>query len=171
MGPLLDVRKVLDRVSVACNVPKRTVTRINGELKLALAEENREAETREEDATLSDNEAGDEEHGVSTSKKIKISTPRSTPLGSQRSKPVTGLDEFAKSAIRRHILQYYERQEIPTLVKLECSLKNAGLFDGGRTSLYKIVRELGFVYKKLNHRRVLMEKPTVALLRCQFVCT
>lgn len=37
-GVLLDVRKVLERVSSTCNVPTRTVTRINFELKPALRE-------------------------------------------------------------------------------------------------------------------------------------
>lgn len=165
MGPLLDVRKVLERVSAACNVPKRTVNRINAQLKSALSEGGEETETAEEDTT-SDVDVG---LGVSSSKKIKISTPRKNPGGPQRKKTVTGIDEFGKSAIRRHILQYYERQEIPTLRKLQNSLKQAGLFDGGKSSLCKIMKQLGFVYKKYNHRRVLMEKPSIALLRCQFL--
>lgn len=163
MGPLLDVRKVLDRVSAACNVSKRTVSRINAELKSAVREETEPIEVDTTDRE--DNEVCE----VSASKKIKITTPRKTPGGPRRNKKVTGLDEFGKSAIRRHILQYYERQEIPSLDKLLSSLMNAGLFDGGKTSLYHTIRELGFTYKKYDNRKVLIEKPTIALLRCQFL--
>lgn len=165
MGPLLDVRKVLERVSAACDVSKRTVVRINAQLKSALSEGGEGTEITEE------NTAGDVdmELGVSSSKKIKISTPRKNPGGRQRKKTVTDIDEFGMSAIRRHILQYYERQEIPTLKKLENSLKQANLFNGGKSSLWKIMKQIGFVYKKYNHRRILMEKPSVALLRCQFL--
>lgn len=108
---------------------------------------------------------------ASTSKKTRIitRTPRKNPNGGDRKRFITGLDEFDESAIRRHILGYYERQEVPTLTKLKASLKGAGLFNGGITSLWKIVKKLGFIYKKFNSRKVLMEKPSVALLRCQFL--
>ena len=172
MGPLLDVRKVLERVSAAYNVSKRTVLRINSQLKSAQTEEGGGTNHVEEDEEEEDDEHNinlENESAISATKKIKISTPRKTPDGPRRIGKVTGLDDFTKSAIRRHILAYYDKQEIPTLLKLKISLKNAGLFDGGTTSLNHIIKELGFVYKKFNHRRVLMEKPPVALLRCQFL--
>lgn len=169
MGPVLDVRKVLERVSAACGVPKRTVTRINAQLKLALSAENEETSTNEQIESLTENTVEEEACAVSATKKIKILTPRKTPGRQHRERRVTGIDEFGKSAIRRHILQYYERQEVPTLEKLKTSLKNVELFDGGQSSLYKVIRDLGFVYKKFNHRRILMEKSDIALLRCQFL--
>lgn len=167
LGPLLDVKKVLERVSAACNVSKRTVIRINAELNDAKNKGNEETTHVEEDNMTGDE--GNEVRNNSAAKKIKLTTPRKTPGGHNRKSTVTDIDEFGKSAIRRHILQYYERQELPSPDKLQHSLKAVGLFNGGKTSLYKIVRQLGFTYKKFNHRKVLMEKPSIALLRCQFL--
>lgn len=171
MGPLLDVTKVLERVSAACCVSKRTVLRINAQLKLVERTEEEEAEEGGEEGGEEGEDEGEEGNGrlVHTSKKLKIRTPRKTPDGPTCIRKVTGLDDFAKSALRRHILGYYDRKEVPTLAKLKTSLNNAGLFNGSQTSLYRVIKELGFVYKKFNHRRVLMEKPSVALLRCQFL--
>lgn len=86
-----------------------------------------------------------------------------------RDKPVTNLDDFAKSAIRRHVYEYYARRELPTLNKLLRTLRENSLFEGGKTSLSIVLREVGFRFKKINKRKVLMEKADIAILRCQFL--
>lgn len=169
MGPLKDVKKVLERVSEACGVPIATVKRINVERKKTVElnvndhqpdnDENIEADVEEPDSIVANS---------SRKRRIILSTPRKNKLRA-RERPVTNLDNFGKSAIYRHIVRYYERKEVPTLKRLGDSLKEAGLFQGGKTSLVKILNEIGFAYKKFNNRKVLMEKPSVALKRCQFL--
>ncbi|GBP13803.1 hypothetical protein EVAR_102502_1 [Eumeta japonica] len=56
----------------------------------------------------------------------KLSTPNK-----RTKKPITDLDNFGKDAIRNHIYDYYRRMELPTLLKLLKSLKEADLFKGG----------------------------------------
>lgn len=170
-GPLKNVKKVLERVSDACgpSVSLRTVKRINAQLKAIKSGLNKPEEEENEEPAA-------EEVGLNTDipqpsakkRRITIRTPRKNkhPL---RSRPTTDIDDFDKSAIRRHIMNYYERREVPTLRKLHFSLRETGLFHGSLSSVRKIVKGLGFVYKKFNSRKVLMEKPSVALLRCQFL--
>jgi transposase len=169
MGPLKDVTKVLERVSEACGVPIATVKRMNVERKKAVELNDHQLEN-DEDIDEAVIETPDSTCASTTTRKRRIilSTPRKNKLR-VRERHVTNLDDFGKSAIRRHIVSYYERKEVPTLKKLGHSLKEAGLFCGGKTSLAKVLKELGFVYKKFNNRKVLMEKPSVALKRCQFL--
>lgn len=166
MGPIIDVRKVLERVASACKVPYRTVRRINSELKEAVKDDGGEdgASSRLETAT---DDIEEEEAPIAKKSRTIIRTPRKNRESHNCS--VTNLDDFQKSAIHRHILAYYERKEVPTLRKLLVSLKDADLFHGSRWSLSQVIKSIGFVYKKFNSRKCLMEKPSVALLRCQFL--
>ena len=82
---------------------------------------------------------------------------------------MTYIDDFDKSAIRRHVVDYYRRKEVPTLRKLQASLKDAGLFKGCLQSLSNVLKNIGFKWKRFDKRKVLMEKPSVALSRCRFL--
>jgi transposase len=172
MGPLKDVRKVLERVSDATKVPKRTVERINAQLREINKRTEIEAEviTNENNCLASELDEANLQASTSTKKRrVVIKTPRKNTKGTPKRRPVTGLDSFQLSAIKRHVLEYYERREVPTLKKLQSSLKERGLFGKSESSLRSILTKIGFVYKKFNGRKVLMEKPSVALLRCQFL--
>ncbi|XP_064100794.1 uncharacterized protein LOC135211413 [Macrobrachium nipponense] len=87
----------------------------------------------------------------------------------KRSKPVTGLDDFDKCLLRRIILQFYERKEIPTINKVLSEMRERTGFKGGRESLRKIVKEIGFQYAKLDGRKFLMERYDVQCLRTRFL--
>lgn len=173
MGPLKDLKKVLERVSDACNVPFGTVKRINLQLNKAATssaieqtfEDNTEAEVTEQPTE-------DVEQVTNSSEKrrrVLITTPRKKASNTPRNRPVTEVDDFQKSAIRRHIMAYYEKKEVPTLRRLQGSLQDAGLFKGCKSSLATVLTNLGFAYKKFNCRKVLIEKPSIALKRCQFL--
>lgn len=176
LGPLKDVKKVLERVSDACGVSYGTVKRINTQLKDEITVQSNETEQAscEDDtetvaAESSTQDGGDVTNSLQKKRRILISTPRKKNPQTPRNRPVTEVDDFGKSAIRRHIMGYYERKEVPTLRRLQVSLKEAGLFNGGKSSLATVLKDLGFAYKKFNTRKVLMEKPSIALKRCQFL--
>lgn len=171
MGPLKDVKKVLERVSDATQISKRTVERINAQLRdIKRHQLEVEAIHNEEDTCVRETDNAESQDPTSTKKmRVVITTPRKTPKGTPIRRPVTGLDSFQLSAIKRHILQYYERKEVPTLKKLMSSLKDTGLYSKSESSLRYILKKLGFVHKKFDKRKILMEKPSVALLRCQFL--
>lgn len=84
-------------------------------------------------------------------------------------KPVTNIDSFTADAIRRHIYAYYAEKRVPTIRQLLISLNSAQLYEGGKSSLHKILKALGFAYMKLNNRVVLLEKPDIVLKRVMFL--
>jgi transposase len=163
-GPLIDVKKVLQRTADACGVSLRTVENIKAEVRAARAVIDASVAPNEDDSGTAMEIAENEQH---TPANVVLSTPRKkTPKARNK---VTCLDEFDKSAIRRHIMTYYDRKEVPTLSKLMVSLKEAGLYTNGKTSLRIILKELGFRYKKFQKRKILLEKPSVSLMRCSFL--
>lgn len=84
--------------------------------------------------------------------------------------PVSEPDSFQLHAIRLHIYNYYRRQEYPTLHKLMTSLAEADLYHGSQTSLYSLVtKKLGFKFKKINGRKILLERTDIAALRAKFI--
>ena len=82
---------------------------------------------------------------------------------------VTSLDDFDKCAIRRTVLGFYERHEIPTLQKIQEELKAKISFNGGITSLRKILLEIGFKFAKVDGRKFLMERNDVVAARNKFL--
>lgn len=64
----------------------------------------------------------------------------------KRKSPVSSLEAHTEDFFRRHIYNYYRRfQSLPTLKKLLQSMKDDGLpFNGGKTSLAKVLQKLGF---------------------------
>lgn len=68
-----------------------------------------------------------EHYGSNGMEQHKLSSPNKKRLMPHK---VTAVDSFDADAIRRHIYDYYERKEYPTLKKLTVSLRDCGLFHG-----------------------------------------
>ena len=82
------------------------------------------------------------------------------------------MDDFDCDAIRRTIHEFYAKKEYPTLDKLLQILKEKELFTGGRISLWKLLRKIGFrynSYKKVNDKRCVYEQPKIILQRHQYL--
>lgn len=92
-----------------------------------------------------------------------------TPKKKRRTKPVTDIDTFDADAIRNHIYGYYSRNEYLNRKKLLASLREAGLFSGGKTALTKILKDIGFSYKKTDKRKILLERYDIILKRISFL--
>ena len=58
------------------------------------------------------------------------------------------LDRFSQDSIRQKIYEMYSGKEHVTLDKLLPILRDADLFDGQRTVLKEILKDMGFGYKK-----------------------
>lgn len=174
-GPLLDVKKVSERVAAACDISLRTLGRIRVQLKQGISDEARtnEADPETEDVAR----ATDQTQGVPDTEDVASETDETHALPQlctpRRKKSfrsvVTDMDDFQKTAIRNHVLQYYKRKEVPTLRKLKSTLLQANLFKGCIRTLAKVLKSLGFKWKKLDNRKILIEKPSVALQRCRFL--
>lgn len=89
----------------------------------------------------------------------------------KRKKPVTDLDDFDKSVIRRMINGFYLVEKcLPTLPKLHSKLVKDIGFNGGKTSLRTVIKQLGFKWKKTrNNRHVLIEQQHIAFHRHEYL--
>lgn len=106
---------------------------------------------------------------VAASTSQKISTPRKKR---KQEKKIT-LDDFDLCAIRNKIHEMYTvRKEVPTLGKLLVQLKTDINFPGGRTTLWKIIRQIGFRFKKCkSNRKLLMERHDIVAWRYRYLTT
>ena len=109
---------------------------------------------------------------LQTDKKNQLRILRVSPVYRQRLSPILGtIDEFDKEAIRREILAYYERGELPTLDSLLQAVKKPPIsFKGGRASLWRLIKSIGFRYKKhCTNRAILMERSDIVAARSKFL--
>lgn len=98
--------------------------------------------------------------------------PFTSPVYKKRTQPVRDkLDDFDKECIRREILAFYERGEVPTLRELLKKVKEEPVsYTGGETTLRTIVREIGFKYSKVGSgRAIIMEKGDIVVKRNKYL--
>lgn len=107
-----------------------------------------------------------EKLGGSGMEENKLSTPNKKR---EKKCTQTEADSFDVDAIRNHIYRIYAENEIPTLKKLNNTLKETGLFHGSETSLWRLLRKIGFRYKKCDKRKIVMERSDIVLARCSFL--
>ena len=79
------------------------------------------------------------------------------------------MDDFDCDTIQRTVHEFYAKKEYPTLDKLLQILKEKELLTGGRISLWKLLRKIGFRYKKVNDKRYVHEQPKIILHRHQYL--
>ena len=79
-----------------------------------------------------------------------------------RTRVRVNLDDFDVRAIRREIHSFYTRKVYPNLTSLLKILRDKGVFQAGRSTLYKIVRLIGFRYKvRTDGKRYIYEQPRI----------
>jgi len=88
-----------------------------------------------------------------------------------RRKIKTDIDEFDKCVIRRTINEFHTTEnERPTLQSLLSVLKKRINFSGGKWALWKIIRDLGFRWRKSeNNRKILIEKDDIRAARLAYL--
>ena len=64
---------------------------------------------------------------------------------------------------------FYEKEEYPTLKKLLSILREKGLFCGHRTTLWKLLRRIGFTYKKVQNKMYVYEQPRIIECRHKYL--
>jgi len=138
-------RKVQCRVALATGFSERTVRRVVKESK---------------SLSSSENANGD---GSSVS-----FPPKKAP---NRPKPKTGLDILTQCLVRKIIHKIYVNEKtVPTIKKIHQKLVEEIGFKGGSRSAHKIVKELGFYWKKTKAKTfVLLEKNEIRLKRIEYL--
>lgn len=87
-----------------------------------------------------------------------------------RTKRVTGLDDFDKDVVRQTVQEFYDRGEYPTVAKLRVRLIEKINFSGCVKSLWVILKNMGYSYKKGNNgRKFLMERNDIIASRMIFL--
>ena len=79
-------------------------------------------------------------------------------------------DSFDIDTIRRTIYGFNERKEHLTVTKLLDTLRKDGTFKGKRTLLQRLMREMGFKYKRVDDRRYYYEQPHIIDQRRHYLC-
>lgn len=128
--PKIPLKKARDRTAAATGVSIRSVSRINKELHSLR---------------------------VSEDKPKSFLTPNKSR---KRQKPITDLDQFDECVVRRVVYEFYiTEKRVPTLKLLQIALQEKINFTGCVESLRKILKKLGFTFRRAeNNRRVLIEK-------------
>ena len=82
----------------------------------------------------------------------------------------TALDDFQKDVLRRTILQFYDDGQYPTAKKLTIAMREKINYKGSVSSMYGILKNLGFRYRKCNDgRKFLMERGDIVAARIKFL--
>lgn len=84
---------------------------------------------------------------------------------------VVGLKHDVDKSCEYHVnlFLYYFLEEPVTLNSVVVKLKEQKILDIGRTTLYRLLKKMGFNYIRDNNRRSLMEKPNIRILRFRFL--
>lgn len=142
---VVPARKVQRRTAMATGFSERTVRRIVKESKSLKGV---------------DNLNGDDRAVTFPPRKV-----------ANRPKPKTGLDQLTKSIVRKIVHGIYVNEKtVPTIKKIHQKLVQEIDFKGSSRSAHKIVKELGFLWKKAKSKKfVLVEKHDIRLRRIQYL--
>lgn len=139
--PNIPLKKARDRTAAATGVSIRSVSRINRELTSLKVSE-------------------DEVKSFLTPNKNR-----------KRQNPVTDLDQFDECVVRRLVYDFYiTEKRLPTAKLLQIALKEKIDFTGSVSSVIKILKKLGFKWKRAqNNRRLLIEKSEIREKRISYL--
>lgn len=139
----IPITKARERTAAAVGVSERLVTKINSDLKKL--KEDEECETRK----------------FSTPGKKRHNFPRR----------ITGLDDFDKCAVRRTIYNFHlQKKCFPTVKLLLVELRDSINFEGQKSSLKTILKDLGFKWRKTqNNRKLLIETQDIREKRISYL--
>lgn len=106
------------------------------------------------------------EHAEETGERISTPGKKRT-----RTKGKIEVDDFDLGVIRRKIHEFYTmKKEIPTIPKLLNILREEIDFKGSRETLRKLLRKIGFRYKKtISNRKVLIERNDISAWRANYL--
>ena len=79
------------------------------------------------------------------------------------------VDDFDIEAIRRTVREFYLNKKYPTLDSLLAAVKEKGVFDGERVTLWKLLRKIGFKHKMVNDKRYVYEQPRIIVQRHEYL--
>ncbi|GBP38243.1 hypothetical protein EVAR_18123_1 [Eumeta japonica] len=110
---------------------------------------------------------------VKSSKDSEFLTVFRTPGKNKRNKqkPITDINSFDQGVIKRIIHNFHvTEKELPTIGKLRTKLQEDLHFQGSVASLRRIIKNLGFKWKKTeNNRKILIEQSQIRFQRIEYL--
>jgi transposase len=80
------------------------------------------------------------------------------------------IDNFTEEVVKRTVYDFYRKNEVATLTEIHQALLASEVgFPYSETTLWRLLRKLGFKYGKLNERRIIMETSRLKKLREEFI--
>ncbi|XP_034233373.1 uncharacterized protein LOC117640682 [Thrips palmi] len=102
--------------------------------------------------------------------KHRRGSPLKTPTHGERAKPLRNVDKFTEGAIRRLIYELHRCRRHFTVKSLLQMIRERGIdFHGGKDTLIKLLKDMGFAFRKRDGRRYLLETPRITLLRIKYL--
>ncbi|XP_068242248.1 uncharacterized protein [Palaemon carinicauda] len=138
-GLILPPSEVVARTARATKTSEATVRRVVSEYNQSLIEE-----------------AASQDPTFSQEKKSRIES-------------VTDFNELDKRALRRTVLGFYERKEIPTLDAIKEELSDKIGYKGCDKSLRRVLQKIGFKLAKFDGHKFMMERNDVVAARTRFL--
>jgi transposase len=138
----IPMTKARERTAAATGVSVRVVSKINKELETLKSREDGHSKT--------------------------FSTPGKHR---KKSRPITDLDDFDKGVLRRLVYDFHvTKKRLPTAELLRAAMQEATDFRGGVTSMKKILKQIGFQWKKTeNNRKLLVERLDIREKRISYL--
>lgn len=85
-------------------------------------------------------------------------------------KIIDDLDDFVLSAIRRKVHQFYYNNELPTIDKVLAAVnEDDDLPTFTRSTMYRILKKLNFVYTKRSRRSIMLDRPDLMIWRREYL--
>ena len=78
-------------------------------------------------------------------------------------------DQFDTEALRRSVHEFYREKKYPTLDMLLVAVREKGILSGERTTLWKILRKMGFKHKKVNDKWYIYEQAHIIVQRHKYL--
>ena len=79
------------------------------------------------------------------------------------------VDDFDRAAIRATVPGMYEKKEYPTLDRLLINVRAKGVFEGGRTTLSRVLKLIGFKFALRNDKKFFYERKDIVEQRHKFL--
>ena len=79
------------------------------------------------------------------------------------------VDDFDRGVIRRTMHEMYEQRKYPTLDTTLAALKDKDAFPGGRSTLFKLLKSMGFRYHERNDKTFLYERRDIIEARHKYL--
>ena len=79
------------------------------------------------------------------------------------------MDNFDTEALRSTVHEFYSEKKYRTMDSLLLAVKEKGIFSGEHTTLWRVMRKMGFKYKKVNDKRYIYEQPRIIVWRHEYL--